>query len=81
MFKYLWHNIKHSITKQRMMMVLPVAVQLFSVIVIAFSYGLINHYNFKIDEKESTTLIYDFVGVNEDGKQMKRDMQLLIWKI
>ena len=69
MFKYLWHNIKHSITKQRMMTVLLVAVQLFSVIVIAFSYGLINHYNFKIDEKESTTLIYDFIGINYEAKE------------
>lgn len=61
MLKFLWHNIKHSIMKQRLMTVLLVAVQLFSVMVIAFSYGLINHYNFKIDEKESTALIYDFL--------------------
>lgn len=68
MFKFLLSNLKHSITNQRLMAFLLLAVQLFSVIIIVFSYGLINHYNFKIDEKESTTLIYDFVGVNEDGK-------------
>ena len=67
MFKFLISNIKHSFTKQRLMTFLLVVVQLFSVIVIAFSYGIINHYNFKIDEKESTTLIYDFLGINYEG--------------
>lgn len=67
MRKYLLNNLKHSITNQRLMMCLLVIVQLFSVIVITFSYGIINHYNFKIDEKESTTLIYDFLGINYEG--------------
>ncbi|MBQ2983006.1 MAG: hypothetical protein IJD58_12955, partial [Lachnospiraceae bacterium] len=68
MFKFLFNNVKHSIINQRLMTCLLVFVQLFSVIVITFSYGIINHYNFKIDEKESTTLIYDFKGINSGGK-------------
>ena len=67
MRKYILNNLKHSITKQRLMMCLLVIVQLFSVIVITFSYGIVNHYNFKIDEKESTTLIYNFLGINYEG--------------
>ncbi|MBQ2983129.1 MAG: hypothetical protein IJD58_13600, partial [Lachnospiraceae bacterium] len=67
MRKYLLNNLKHSITNQRLMMCLLVIVQLFSTIVITFSYGIINHYNYKIDEKESTTLIYDFLGINYEG--------------
>lgn len=68
MFDFLFNNVKHSIINQRLMTCLLVIVQLFSVIVITFSYGIINHYNFKIDEKESTTLIYDFKGINSGGK-------------
>lgn len=61
MHKFLINNIKHLIKENRIMTILLVLVQLFSVIIISFSYGIINHYNFKIDEKESTTLIYDFL--------------------
>lgn len=68
MLNSLINNIKHSFTKQRMTMLLIIIVQLFSTIVITFSYGIINHYNFKIDEKESTTLVYDFKGVNNEGE-------------
>ncbi len=67
MFDFLFNNVKHSIIKQRLMTFLILVVQLFSVIVIILAYGIINHYNFKIDEKESTTLIYDFTGINYEG--------------
>lgn len=67
MLKFLLSNVKHSIIKQRLMTFLILVVQLFSVIVIILAYGIINHYNFKIDEKESTTLIYDFIGINYEG--------------
>lgn len=67
MLKFLFNNIKHSVINQRLMLSLLVVVQLFSVIVISFSYGIINHYNFKVDEKESTTLIYDFISIEEEG--------------
>ena len=74
--KFLLSNLKHSITKQRLMTCLVLFVQLFSVIVIVFSYGVINHYNFKIDEKESTTLIYDFTSFDmENGEYSFVEME------
>lgn len=67
MSKYLLNNVKHILVKHRLMAFLLVIVQLFSVVVIIFSYGIINHYNFKIDEKESTTLIYDFLALDKEN--------------
>lgn len=68
MLGFLKNNICQVLSKQRLMLLLLLCVQLFSVIVIAFSYGIINHYNFKVDEKESTTLIYDFLAKREKDK-------------
>lgn len=67
MYKLLLNNVKHIFIKTRLMALTLVFVQLFSVIVIVFSYGIINHYNYKIDEKESTTLIYDFLALDKEN--------------
>lgn len=66
MLKFLKSNIKHALTKQTLLSLLMVLVQIFSVIVIVFSYGIINHYNFKVSERESSTLVYDFITRGDD---------------
>ncbi len=74
MLQFLKNNIKHIMLKQRLMLFLLIFVQIFSSIVIAFSYGIINHYNLKSNEKESTTLIYDFLTrVLDNGKCLSVD--------
>lgn len=68
MIQFLKSNLKHALKNQRALVVLTLMIQLFSVIVIVFSYGVINHYQFKVNEKESTTLIYDFKSkTDEEG--------------
>ena len=66
MLKFLRSNLKHTFNNQRGLALLLVIVQIFSVLVIVFSYGVINHYNVKVNEKESTTLIYDFVTKEDE---------------
>lgn len=63
MLQFLWSNIKHTFKNQKMLSVIMFCVQLFSVVIVVFSYGVINHFNFKVSEKESTTLIYNFLTV------------------
>ncbi len=68
MLQFLWDNIKHTLKNQRALSVLLILVQLFSVVIIVFSYGVINHYNFKVSERESTTLVYNFnMPFGDDG--------------
>lgn len=66
MLKFLRSNLKHTFNNQRGLALLLVIVQIFSVLVIVFSYGVINHYNFKVNEKESTTLEYNFYTIEDE---------------
>lgn len=71
MLQFLKGNVKHMFAKQSTLTLLLFIVQIFSVIVIVFSYGIINHYNFKVNEKESTTLIYNFLTNVDDAGNLK----------
>lgn len=60
MFGFLTMNLKNLLLKSKISVALLVFVQVFSVAIIIFSYGIINHYNTKVDEVEGTSLIYEF---------------------
>ncbi len=83
MLKFLRSNLKHTFNNQRGLALLLVIVQIFSVLVIVFSYGVINHYNFKVNEKESTTLEYNFYTIEDEegyGRWVSKDKLDLFMK-
>ena len=59
MLYYIKSNIKNLINNQKLLTALLITVQIFSVIVIIFSYGVSNHYDIKTDAVEGTSLLYD----------------------
>lgn len=64
-------NLKRLIKGERAIALLFLLVQLMSVITIFFSYGIINHFNTKVNEVEGISLDYD-LGRNVD-KHMKKE--------
>lgn len=60
MFGYMKLSLKNLILKSKLSLTLLIMAQIFSVIVIVFSYGVVNHYNTKIDEVEGVSLRYRF---------------------
>ena len=58
-------SIKKLFMNSKWAVMLIIFAQIFSVIVIVFSYGIVNHYNTKIDEPEGYKLDYEFYRNNE----------------
>ena len=56
MIRHIMNNIKSLLRKEKLFILMLIFVQTFSVIIIFSSYGIINHYNTKIDEVEGDTL-------------------------
>lgn len=69
MLNFIKYNMKSLILQQRNLFILLVLVQVFSVIVITFSYGVVNNYNVKVDEAEGTSLMY------ETGVKLKDELE------
>lgn len=60
MLGYVKTSLKNLLSKSYLSIILLILVQLFAVIVIVFSYGIVNHYNTKVDEVEGVSLLYEF---------------------
>ncbi len=71
MIHYIFQNLRSNIKKERFFLLLIALVQIVSVIVILLSYGLINHFNTKVNEVEGTSLHFSFEVM--DDSRMGRD--------
>ena len=68
MIRHIMNNIKYLLKKEKLFILMLIIVQTFSVIIIFSSYGIINHYNTKIEEVEGDTLRFPlYTPVTEHG--------------
>lgn len=65
MANYINLSIKKLFMNSKWTVTLMIIAQIFSVVVIVFSYGIVNHYSTKIDEPEGYELCYDFYRNSE----------------
>lgn len=65
MIGYAVMSFRNIIRNSKLFVIFLIITQFFSVIVIVFSYGIVNHYNTKVDVAESTSRSHDFVLKNE----------------
>ena len=61
MIRYILKDFQNMFKTQKLLIILLVCVQLMSIIVIFFAYGVTNHYNVQIGVTEGTDL---FIAVN-----------------
>ncbi|MBQ9699968.1 MAG: hypothetical protein IJV71_05035, partial [Lachnospiraceae bacterium] len=66
MFEYMKASFKNLISNSKGATILLLIAQIFSVIIIVLSYGVVNHYNTKVDVKESVSLIHAFSVVRDE---------------
>lgn len=60
MVGYIASSLNNLIKNSKISVLFLIATQIFSVIVILFSYGIVNHYNTKVDVAESTSRSHSF---------------------
>lgn len=72
MFDFMKFDIKKMFSDKKILLILCILVQVVSVIVIILSYGVINHYNTKIDEPEGYELHYRFKRNKEYDTETQR---------
>lgn len=60
MFHYIKKDFQHMLQNEKKLLTIIFVVQIISVMVVFFSYGVINHYNTKVGVLEDKALSYEF---------------------
>lgn len=68
---YSFVDFKSNLRTHKKMLIFILLIQIFSVNIIYFSYGLINHFSVKVNEAEGTSLHYEFEQYEEGMKVEK----------
>lgn len=63
---YIKLNFLELVKKEKFLFILMTITQIFSVVLIFTSYGMINHFDVKVKETEGTSLTIDFENVSEE---------------
>jgi len=80
MLNYIILSLKKMFVNSKGPLALMIMAQIFSVVIIVFSYGIVNHYNTKIDEPEGYELEYNFYR-NEEYDTENEKIYLTIGQI
>lgn len=66
MFHYIFKDFQYMLKSEKLLLIIIVCIQLISILVVFFSYGVINHYNTKVGVMEDKALTYSFDITNDD---------------
>lgn len=88
MIKCIKNNIVSLFRNQKILATLLIVVQIFSVIVVLFSYGVSNHYDMKTGETEGKSLVYEIApkkneesGSEETYRMTRSEMDRFLDKV
>lgn len=84
MMKFVLNNFKKFLKEEKIFLVLLAFLQVTSVIIILSAYGIINHFNTKVEEVEGTTLDFDFSIIRDDyykAEELYRFCDMVIPKL